>query len=53
MTIDEGGRKMKRDETNDEGVQRKIVKITGIENMAMCDNHEQLTPIMTGRSRPQ
>ena len=43
---------MKRDETNDEGVQKKIVKTNGIENVATCDNDEQLTPIMTGRSRP-
>ena len=52
MTIDEGGRKMKRDETNDEGVQKKIVKTSEIENMAMCDNDEQLTPITTGQSKP-
>ena len=42
---------MKRDETND-GVQKKIVKTTRIENMATCDNDEQLTPIMIDRSRP-
>ena len=30
---------MKRDETNDEGVQKKIVKTTGIENVT-CDNDE-------------
>ena len=43
---------MKRDETNDEGVQKKIVKTTGIENVAMCYNDEQLTPIMTDRNKP-
>ena len=42
---------MKRDETND-GMQKKIVKTTRIENMATCDNDEQLTPIMIDRSRP-
>ena len=43
---------MKRGETNDEGVQKKIVKTIGIKSVAMCDNDEQLTPIMTGLSRP-
>ena len=43
---------MKRDETNDEGMQKKIMKTIGIENVITCDNDEQLTPIMTGRSRP-
>ena len=43
---------MKRDETNDEEVQKKIMNTIGIENMATCDNKKQLTPIMTGRSRP-
>ena len=43
---------MKRDKTNDEGVQKKIVNTIGIENVATCDNEKQLTPIMTGRSRP-
>ena len=39
---------MKRDETNDEGMQKKIMKTTRIENVATCDNDEQLTPIMIG-----
>ena len=43
---------MKGDETNDEEVQKKIMNTIGIENMATCDNKKQLTPIMTGRSRP-
>ena len=40
------------DKKNDEGVQKKIVKTIGIENMATCENDEQLTPMMIGRSRP-
>ena len=43
---------MKRDETNDEGVQNKIVKTTGIKNVETCDNDEQLTPIMIDKSKP-
>ena len=43
---------MKMDKKNDEGVQKKIVKTTGIENMATCKNDEQLTLMMTGRRRP-
>ena len=43
---------MKRDETNDKGVQKKIVKTTEIENVATCDNDEQLTPIMIDQSKP-
>ena len=39
------------DKKNDEGVQKKIVKTIEIENMATVDNDEQLTPIMTSRSR--
>ena len=41
------------DKTIDEGVQKKIAKTIRIENMTMCYDEEQLTPIMTGQSRPQ
>ena len=43
---------MKRDETNDEGVQNKIVKTTKKKNVETCDNDEQLTPIMIDKSKP-
>ena len=43
---------MKRDKTNDERVQKKRVKTTEIENMATRENDKQLTPMMTGRSKP-
>ena len=44
---------MKSDKMNDERVQKKTVKTTGIENRATRENDEHLTPMMTGRSRPQ
>ena len=28
------------------------MKTIGIENVVMCDNDEQLTPITTGQSKP-
>ena len=41
--IDEGRKKMKMDKKNDEGIQKKIVKTTGIENMTTCENDERRT----------
>ena len=43
---------MKMDKTNDEGVQKKIVKTIKIEKVPTCDTDEQLTPVMIGKSRP-
>ena len=43
---------MKRDKTNDERVQKKIVKTIKIEKVSTCDTDEQLTLVMTGKSRP-
>ena len=34
---------MKMDKKNDEGIQKKIVKTIGIENMTTCENDERRT----------
>ena len=44
-------KKMKRDKTSDERMEKKIEKPVGIKNVAMCDNDKQLLPRTPDRSK--